>query len=71
MKVFNISCIDNKTKLEMIASDCSFNQACSFLGSKSLGKFLGCNVINHIITEIKYEKRTFCYDEERGYLLGK
>lgn len=70
MKVFNISCIDNKSKMEMIVSECTFNQACSFLEGKPLGKFLGCKSTYCGNVEIKYEKRDFFYDEERGYLLG-
>ena len=34
MKIFKISCIDSKTKLTMILSEVSYNNACFWLYSK-------------------------------------
>lgn len=71
MKLFN-SYKDNKTGMEIIASDCSYNNACSFLESKlGMGNFIGCKSVNLEMTEIKYTTRNFYYDEYRGLLLGE
>ena len=70
MKVFTTSCKDEKTGLEMILSDCSYNFACSFLSGKNLGKLISASCESIGITKIEFEKRTFYYDENRGYLLG-
>jgi hypothetical protein len=40
------------------------------LETQNLGKYLGCEAFGNT-TKIKFEKRNFYYDEERGYLLGK
>ena len=48
MKLFN-SCKDNKTGMEIIASDCSYNNACSFLESKlGMENFIGCKSVSSI-----------------------
>lgn len=70
MKQFTSMHKDSITGMEMILSECSFNEACSFLETQSLGKYLGCKAFGNT-TEIKFEKRDFFFDEERGYLLGK
>lgn len=70
MRIYKVLCEDSVTGMEMIASDLSFNQACVFLESQNLGKFLGCDGFGRVIN-IKFEKRFFSYDEERGYLLGE
>lgn len=66
----NYSCRDNATGLEVVAKECSYNQACSFLEAhKGTSKFVslakrGKNTL------IQFTTRTFLYDEERGILLG-
>lgn len=69
MTVFKIFCKDSITGMEMIATDCSFNAACDYLEHQNLGKYLGCDSFGNI-SKIKFDKRDFFYDEERGYLLG-
>lgn len=71
MKRFTVSCKDEKTGMEMILSECSYNNACSFLEGQNLGKLIGCETVSITMTKIAYEKRTFFYDEDRGYLLGE
>ena len=69
MKVFTASCIDNETNNELLASECSYNQACSFLMQNGF--------IDPVKTEsdLRYTRldfgngRIFIYDEQRGYLL--
>lgn len=70
MKIFTVSCKDSVTGMEIIAIDCTFNEACMYLEIQNLGKYLGCEGFGKLI-KIKYEKRFFLYDEERGYLLCK
>lgn len=71
MKIFTMLCIDNETGLEIIASDLSFNFACSFLDSKMpANSFVGCKSKNNI-TEIFFKNRNFVYDENRALLLGR
>ena len=71
------SMIDQKTNLEMIVSEASYNMACSFLEGQGF-KCETAFVIDkeNWITEIRGEfkdgtKRTFFYDETRGILLGE
>ncbi len=72
MKIYTTSVKDPVTSLEVIASDVSFNMACSYLEEK-LGtencervEFIDANRI-----KIRYSTRTFIYDENRGLLLGE
>ena len=79
MKIYTASCIDSKTRMEIILSDCSYNNACYYLEG---------NYFNSIDGKIKtrWDRRTdrilifavdekeniisrvFCYDEIRGLL---
>lgn len=72
MRVFKTSCIDMKTHMEMVLSECSYNMACDWLESKGFthyDKFESCG--NMVVMQFsKPAKRIFVYDEERGYLLG-
>ena len=70
MLIMKCSCKDSVTGMEVIILECSFNEACSFLETQPLGKFLGCKAFGNT-TKIQFEKRNFYYDEERGVLLGK
>ena len=73
MRVFTTICIDKLTNMQMILSECSFNEACSHLESVqekyNLGKYLGTECMGKNTTKIKFANDTFYYDEERGYLL--
>lgn len=72
MKIFTASNKDKRTGMELIAEECSFNAACSFLESKMKNaEFLGCESIGLNTTKIKFSTRNFYYDEERGILLGE
>lgn len=70
MKKFRVSCKDQITELEMILSECSFNEACAFLEEQNLGKYLGMEAKAPDVSSIAFEKRKFLYDEARGYLMG-
>lgn len=70
MKIFRSSCIDNQTGLEIVASEASFNMACSYLESLPLGKYLGMEHTG-AVNRLRFEKRCFVYDENRALLLGE
>lgn len=70
MKIFRSSCIDKQTGLEIVASEVSFNMACSYLETFSLGKYLGTEHVK-TVDRLRFEKRSFIYDENRGLLLGE
>lgn len=68
MRKFTTVCKDTKTNYEMILSECSYNQAVSYMA----------NILNGIpLVEVKNEMtyvtyhngKKFCYDETRGYLM--
>ena len=76
MKKFTTVCIDKETNLEIIASDCSFNEACMFLETENsderFGKFVSAKGMigkSYNFVEMKFEKAEFLYDETRGLLL--
>lgn len=71
MRKFLASCIDNKTKKEIVFSECSFNSAMFELEVNGFD-ITSVKVINgiHEINANKNNKTIkFYYDEERGYLL--
>lgn len=81
MRKFNFVCIDEKTKMQIILSDCSYNNACYYLDSNGFndGKYkvkikydIRTNryLIYHIDEKENIVGRVFCYDETRGLLLG-
>ena len=71
MLISKASVIDNKTHLEIVASECSFNQACEYLECKMKNcLYKGLEACGINITKIVFDRRTFLYDEERGLLLG-
>jgi hypothetical protein len=53
----------------MILADCTYNEACRYLLSQ-LGDPVAVKIPTKLI-EIKYNNRTFFYDEDRGILLGE
>lgn len=79
MKKFNISCKDTATNMEVLLAGCSYNQACDYL---SLNGFNWLNakmkvdyqknrtIIYHENSKGGIDGRVFCYDENRGLLLG-
>lgn len=70
MRVFTSSVIDKLTGMEVITSECSFNEACDFLSTKDLGNYLGLEPFGEV-TKIKFDKRDFYYDENRKKLLAR
>lgn len=72
MRKFVVLCKDSVTNLEMVASECTFNESCIFLEKENtdnrFGRFLSAIGKNET-TEIMYEKARFLYDEKRGLLL--
>ena len=73
MRKFKASCIDNITKMEMVLSECSYNNACMFLESENrdnrFGHFKSATNRTMYITEIRFEKACFLHDDIRGVLL--
>ena len=70
MLLYSLSCIDNKTGNEMIASELSFNGACSYLGETlrlPINGVKGKTGGDYIFFE-NSEPR-FVYDESRGFLM--
>lgn len=74
MRVFACDVKDRESDLYIIANDCSFNMACSYLEEQNkdnrFGKFLKTECGTRDITKLVFEKRTFFYDESRGYLMS-
>ena len=70
MKRFTVKCLDSITGMYMVLSECSYNQACSFLKDRATeyGKLINIKQLGRL-TRLKYEKAEFFYDEGRGYLL--
>ena len=75
MRRFTSLCTDSITGCEMILTDCSFNQACSFLERENtdnkLGEYKGCECASRYVTKLIFENATFLYDEERGLLMRR
>lgn len=73
MRKFTATCIDNVTNMVMVLSDCSYNNACSFLecenANNKFGHFISATNRTLYLTEIKFENASFIYDEVRGVLL--
>lgn len=75
MKKFHSVCIDSKTNLEILFSECSYNSACSALDGelhKAGDRIERCVALNdHVTTQIFSKSgRVFYYDEDRGLLLN-
>lgn len=70
MVIHTAACRDTVTNMELIATDCTFNEACSYLASKCTDQCEECIALSNIITKLVFKNRIFYYDEERGYLLG-
>ena len=68
MREFKTICVDNKTRMQMVLSECSFNMAVSYLEEKKLGKYLGLEKTD-IGYKLIFEDVVFFYDSDRGYLL--
>ena len=72
MRRFIATCIDSKTKMEMVLSEASYNMACSFIEHTLKVPIFDISTETQKdgMTAIKKADRTiFVYDEERGYLL--
>lgn len=74
MRVFTCAVKDRESDLYIIANECSFNVACDYLEHQNkdnrFGKFLRTEFGTRDITKLVFEKRTFFYDESRGYLMS-
>lgn len=74
MRVFTQTVKDSQSDLYVIANECSFNMACSYLEEQNkdnrFGKFIKTESMTTNLTKLLFEKRSFYYDEERGYLLS-
>ena len=74
MRVFTQTVKDSRSDLYVIANECSFNMACSYLEEQNkdnrFGKFIKTESMTTNLTKLLFEKRSFYYDEERGYLLS-
>ena len=74
MYIFQCSMKDRQSDLYVIATECSFNKACEYLTDQNkdgrFGKYLRTEASTKEITKLVFEKRTFFYDESRGYLLS-
>lgn len=72
---FSTVCIDKVTKGEMIAAQCSFNEACMFLEKENsdgrFGKYKGTECGSQHVCKLVFENALFLYDEERGCLIRK
>ena len=76
MRRFQFLILDNKTQLQMVLCDCSYNQACYYLQGQDVGELLKVTTVNvsplpYKVSELKYEKATFIYDEQRGFLMQR
>lgn len=73
MRKFTAICIDNITNMELVYSECGFNEVCMQLEKENadnkFGHFISATNRTMYLTEIKYEKVCFIYDEVRGVLL--
>lgn len=74
MRVFTQTVKDSQSDLYVIANECSFNMACSYLEEQNkdnrFGKFIKTESMTTNLIKLIFEKRSFYYDEERGYLLS-
>ena len=73
MRIFNVTVKDSQSDLYILAKDCSYNQACSYLEEQNkdnrFGKYVQALPASKDVTKLTFEKRVFYYDENRGYLL--
>ena len=80
MRKFMYCCKDIETGHEMILSECTYNQAMSWLDEILAKHDMTCDcrkndttgfIDVHIWDKCGTPCRTFYYDEKRGYLLGQ
>lgn len=74
MKIFKASAIDDRTHMEIIASELSYNFACGLLAAKNNIDFRTVHTKTDYRTNrilIFTQKRLFIYDENRSLLLGE
>lgn len=70
MLLYSFACRDNQTGNEMIASELSFNMACSYLAQtlqRPISGVKGRTGGDYVFFE--EDKPKFVYDEKRGYLM--
>lgn len=70
MKVFKSICIDKETRMEMVASECSYNEACCYLSKLHLGK----KEMYAVVIDARYKVllvngHCYVYDEHEGFLM--
>lgn len=74
MRVAKCSIIDDKTRKSLVAKECSYNMACSYLDKQGFTPLLISMEEDgtfKMIMKVGDLRRTFWYDEARGYLLGE
>ena len=69
MTIMLTSCKDSITNMELVAIG-GFNEICHWLDGLDLGEYKGTSFVSSNLSRVEFDKRTFYYDEDRGYLLG-
>ena len=71
MREFKTMCKDSVTGLQIVLSECSYNMACDWLLNLGFDTYVSFESEDGVATMkfMKPAKRTFVYDENRGYLL--
>lgn len=68
MKKFTVHCIDNKTRMQIILSDCSYNMACSYLDNNYFNSISGK-------VKVRFDARTNRYlifkEDENKNIIGR
>ena len=79
MRKFKISCKDSLTGMEILADNVSYNMSCIFLSSIGfdfndaqikIDYRMNRTLIYHVDENKNIIGRVFCFDENRGLLLG-
>ena len=75
MRKFTAICIDNVTKMQIMFSECGFNEVCMQLETMNtdgkFGEYKGMEYCSRNVSKFVFEKCSFYYDEERALLLYK
>ena len=67
MRVFTALC--REARGYMVLSECSYNQACSWLQARLGEPVKVKSDYKSNCTRLEYTDRTFIYDENKGYLI--
>lgn len=72
MRVFKCVCIDKDTRMELVASECSYNVACNYINSlHTSAAQISVTHIDLRYTAIHVKESNICYvyDEIKGFLM--